>query len=70
MVERISDGHWIGPKFQKIVFSNTVFLQLDNKSIIDLATVETIPEARDVIFSFKEIISRISPERNWWREDN
>ena len=70
MVERISDGHWIGPKFQKIVFSNTVFLQLDNKSIIDLATVETIPEAREVIFSFKEIINRISPERNLWREDN
>ena len=70
MVERSSDGYWIGPKYQKIVFSNTVYLQLDNKSIIDLATVETMPEARDVISSFKEIISKISPERDWWREDN
>jgi hypothetical protein len=63
MVERSSDGYWIGPKFQKIVFSNTVILQLDNESMIALDTVETILEARDVISSFKEIIYRISPER-------
>jgi len=70
MVERSTDGYWIGPKFQKIVISYTVILQLVSRSRnLDIAIVDTMLEAREVISSFDEIISKMSSKEDWWKDE-
>jgi hypothetical protein len=70
MVERSTDGYWLGPYYQKIVISYTVILQLVSRSRnLDIATVDTMLEARDVISSFDEIISKMSSKEDWWKDE-
>ena len=70
MVERSTDGYWLGPYYQKIVISYTVILQLVSRSRnLDIAIVDTMLEARDVISSFDEIISKMSSKEDWWKDE-
>ena len=70
MVERSTDGYWLGPYYQKIVISYTVILQLVSRSTnLDIATVDTMLEAREVISSFDEIISKMSSKEDWWKDE-
>ena len=68
MVERTTDGYWIGPKFQSIVISYTVILQLGSKSKLDIAIVDTMFGAREVISLFEEKIGKISSDEDWWKD--
>ena len=69
MVERSTDGYWLGPYYQKIVISYSVILQLVPRSRnLDIAVVDTMLEARGVISSFDEIISKMSSDEDWWKD--
>jgi len=69
MVERSTDGYWLGPYYQKIVISYSVILQLAPRSRnLDIAVVDTMLEARGVISSFDEIISKMSSDEDWWKD--
>jgi len=68
MVERTTDGYWLGPKFQRIVISYTVILQLGSRSKLDIAIVDTMFEAREVISLFEEKIGKMSSNEDWWKD--
>lgn len=68
MVERTTDGYWLGPKFQKIVISYTVILQLGSISKLDIAIVDTMFGAREVISLFEEKIGKMSSNEDWWKD--
>lgn len=71
MVVRSHDGVWLGPYFQKIVTSHSVTLKIDyrkSKDYIEIANVDTMLEAREVISSFEKIISRMSSKEDWWKD--
>ena len=68
MVERTTDGYWLGPKFQSIVISYTVILQLGSKSKLDVAIVDTMLGAREVLSLFEETIGKMSSNEDWWKD--
>ena len=68
MVERTTDGYWLGPKFQSIVISYTVILQLGSKSKLDVAIVDTMFGAREVLSLFEETIGKMSSNEDWWKD--